>query len=849
MTRKRPAGPGGGEAPGTAVDGPEAGGAPVRDGGEAAAPAQPPCRDPVAEVVVDIAAQDVDRVFHFLVPPELAGRLQVGHRVTVPFGPRRVEGTVVGFAPVPEVPPERLRPILALRDPIPVLTPALIDLARWMEERYLCLFVQALRAMLPPGARGDRVSPAPRRWVRLAVDPAEARARARELAGRAPRQAAVLERLARSGAAGGLPQAFLLQQAAAGPEVVKALERKGWVVVEERLPVLDEPAAAAEPAGPPPPLTPEQAAVWRKLEPALRAAGSGDDPGAGGTAPGRPQEGDQGSPASTRAGEPAGAPPPRCGAGVPAPAGGGAAPQAFLVHGVTGSGKTEIYLRAIAAVLARGQGAICLVPEIALTPQTVARFRARFGNRVAVLHSAMTPAQRLATWRAIRTGTKPVVVGARSAIFAPVPRLGLIVVDEEHETSYKQEETPRYHAREVALARARLEGAVVILGSATPSVETYHRALAGELGLLELSRRVGERPLPAVELVDMREEFEAGHRSIFSRRLLELMRQRLEAGQQVLLFLNRRGYHTVLLCRECGFVLRCPHCDVSLTFHQLASGRLVCRCHYCEHRQVPPATCPRCGGVALHPFGLGTQKVEEAARQLFPGARIQRMDADVTARRGAHEAIYRQFAAGRIDILIGTQMIAKGWDVPGVTLVGVVSADTALHMPDFRRQERTFQLLEQVAGRAGRGSDPGQVVIQTYSPDHPCLQAVADHDYRALFDLESAARRELGFPPFGHLIRAVVAGAERPPVERAAARLAAAWRAALAEAGVEGGSVTPAAPAPIERLRGRWRWHVLARAADGPALREATRAALASLRPHWPRDVLVQVDVDPYSML
>ncbi|WP_278199562.1 replication restart helicase PriA [Thermaerobacter marianensis] len=790
---------------------------------------------------MDIAAPDVDRVFHFLIPPALEGRLEVGHRVIVPFGPRRVEGTVVGFTGRAEVPPERLRPVAALQDPVPVLTPALIELARWMEDRYLCLFVQALRAMLPPGARGDRVRLAPRVWVRLTLDPAQAREQAAALARRAPRQAAVLERLAELGPHGAVPQATLLQAAGASPGALKALARKGWIALEEREPALEEPAAAAEPPAPPPPLTPEQEAVWRRLEAVLVAGSSAAGPAGGRVPPG--QQGLAGEPFP--AGQAASA-----GSGV-APHGtaGGRPPAAFLLHGVTGSGKTEIYLRAIAAVLAQGQGAICLVPEIALTPQTVARFRARFGNRVAVLHSAMTPAQRLATWRAIRAGRKPVVVGARSAVFAPLPNLGLIVVDEEHETSYKQEETPRYHAREVALARARLEGAAVILGSATPSVETYHRALEGELGLLELAQRVGRRPLPEVEIVDLRQEFEAGHRSLFSRRLLELMRERLAAREQVLLFLNRRGYHTVLLCRECGFVLRCPHCDVSLTVHQLPSGRLVCRCHYCDHRQVPPATCPHCGGVAVHPFGLGTQKVEETARKLFPGARIQRMDADVTARRGSHEAIYRQFAAGRIDVLIGTQMIAKGWDVPGVTLVGVVSADTALHMPDFRRQERTFQLLEQVAGRAGRGPRAGRVVIQTYSPDHPCLQAVARHDYRALFDLEVAERRELGFPPFGHLIRAVVAGPERPPVERAATRLALAWRQAVDDAGVRAGTVTPAAPAPIERLRGRWRWHVLARAADGAALRAATRTALERLRGAWPRDVQVQVDVDPYSML
>ena len=747
---------------------------------------------PLAEVVVDIAASDVDRVFHYQIPPPLAGRLEVGHRVLVPFGARRVDATLVGFTSTTDLPPERLRPILALRDPVPVLTPALIELARWMERRYLCLFVQALRAMLPPGARGDGVRLAPRRWARLVLPPEEARRQQAALARRAPRQAALLQQLLDRGE---MPQAELLRRAGASHAALQALVQRGWVEVREREPLEEEPPPPPPEA--PPPLTPEQAAVWEPLQAGLAGRG----------------------------------------------------PRVTLLHGVTGSGKTEIYLRAIAAVLARGQGAICLVPEISLTPQTVARFRARFGNRVAVLHSAMTPTERLAAWRRIRAGRQPVVVGARSAVFAPVPRLGLIIVDEEHENSYKQEETPRYHAREVALARARLEGAAVVLGSATPAVETYFRACQGEMGLLRLPRRVAGRPLPDVELVDMRAEFEAGHRSIFSRRLLELIHQRLAARQQVMLFLNRRGYHTVLLCRECGFVLRCPHCDVSLTFHQLASGRMQCRCHYCDHRQVPPATCPACGGVALRPFGLGTQRVEEVARRLFPRARIQRMDADVTARRGAHEAIYRRFAAGQIDILIGTQMIAKGWDVPGVTLVGVVSADTALHMPDFRRHERTFALLEQVAGRAGRGDDPGTVVIQTYTPEHPCLQAVRRHDYEAFFRREIEERRELGFPPFSHLVRAVVAGGERPAVERAAVLLAAAWQAEVAGRRVAGGAVTPAAPAPIERLRGRWRWHVLARATDLDALLEATRAAAAGVRERWPRDVQLQLDADPYNML
>ncbi|HEY8415616.1 MAG TPA: primosomal protein N' [Thermaerobacter sp.] len=748
---------------------------------------------PLAEVIVDIAASDVDRVFHYLIPDHLAGRLQVGHRLLVPFGHRRVEATLVGFAERTDLPPERLRPILALRDPVPVLTPALIELARWMERRYLCLFVQALRAMLPPGARGERVRLAPQRWVRLRADAGEIRAELEKLRARAPRQAALLDLLLK---AGELPQSRLLRQAGASHGSLKALVDRGWVEIDEREPAPGL-AGPLPPRDVPPPLTEEQAEACRRLGESLRGRG----------------------------------------------------PRVTLLHGVTGSGKTEVYLRAIAQVLAAGRGAICLVPEIALTPQTVARFRARFGDRVAVLHSAMSATERLGAWRRIRAGRHPVVVGARSAVFAPLPDLGLVIVDEEHETSYKQEETPRYHAREVALARAGIEGAAVILGSATPSVETYYRARSGEIGLLRLSRRVADRPLPAVEVVDMRREFEAGNRSIFSRRLHRLIEERLASRQQVLLFLNRRGYHTVLLCRECGFVLRCPHCDVSLTYHQLPSGRMQCRCHYCDHRQVPPTVCPGCGGRTIRPFGLGTQRVEEHARRLFPGARIQRMDADVTARRGTHEAIYRRFAAGQIDILIGTQMIAKGWDVPGVTLVGVVSADTALHMPDFRRHERTFALLEQVAGRAGRGPEPGVVVIQTYTPEHYCLEAVRNHDYEAFFAREIEERRELSFPPFSHLVRAVVAGTDRKAVERAATGLAAAWREEVAARGVPGGQVTPAAPAPIERLRGRWRWHVLARAGEREGLLAATRAAAARVRPSWPEGVLLQLDADPVSML
>lgn len=781
---------------------------------------------PYAEVAVDLAVKGVDRVFHYAVPAHLAGLLAVGHRVAVPFGPRTVEGYVVGFADTPGIAAGRVRPIAHLLDEQPILTAEQIELARWMAERYLCHPVQALRCFLPPGVRGGRVAPLRRRLVRLA----DAGAAAAGVAGLSPRQQAAVRYLIDAGAAGGpaaCTRAELAAASGAGVAAVRALVEKGLleeVVVAVRR---DPFAAAAHAAGapsdaaatPPPPPPTLTAAQARALAAVAAAAEAGEH-------------------------------------------------AVFLLHGVTGSGKTEVYLRAIEATRARGRQAIVLVPEIALTPQLVGVFRGRFGDRVAVLHSALSAGERFDEWHRIRAGAVDVAVGARSAVFAPFPRLGLIVLDEEHENTYKQEDAPRYHARDVAIERGRREGAPVLLGSATPAVESYAAARAGTYRRLRLPGRIDDRPLPTVTVVDMRAELEAGNRSIFSARLAAAVEERLARGEQVILFLNRRGFHTFVLCRDCGYVARCPQCDVSLTLHMgegQGGGRSPLRCHYCRHEQAPPVFCPNCGGKRIRYFGAGTQQVEDLARERFPGARILRMDVDSTGTRGAHERIYHQFRRGEADILVGTQMVAKGWDVAGVTLVGVISADTSLHLPDFRSAERTFQLLVQVAGRAGRGDVPGEVVVQTYAPDHYAIVAAAAHDNKGFYRQELRARRRLGFPPFGSLVRLVISHPDADAAERSARALGEAARALGAVPWPAAGSAPPAAdgrdqaparppieligpaPAPLARLHGRHRWQ-LALKGQREGLFDLVRALVPSDQSR-DGDAQVAVDPDPVNLL
>lgn len=521
----------------------------------------------------------------------------------------------------------------------------------------------------------------------------------------------------------------------------------------------------------------------------------------------------------------------------------GSGPRCYLLHGITGSGKTEVYLQAISGFVEKGCQAVVLVPEISLTPQMLDRFRARFGHLVAVLHSRLSSRERYREWQRIRGGEAAVVVGARSAVFAPATSLGLLVIDEEHENTYKQQDNPRYHVREVALERARRAGAVVLMGSATPSVESYYRATQGEYGLLRLDSRVDGRQLPPVRIVDLRRESRGGGR-IFSRLLADKIRQRLGRGEQVILFLNRRGYATFVLCRECGLVLQCPRCSVSLTYH--AAGRHLLSCHYCNYRRRAPEVCPRCESFEIGWYGLGTQRVEQEARALFAGARVLRLDVDSTTRRGSHEAILGAFCRGEADILIGTQMVAKGLDIPRVTLVGVISADTSLHLPDFRSAERTFQLLTQVAGRAGRGEIPGEVVVQTYNPGHYSLQAARGHDYLAFYRQEIALRRELAYPPFSHLVNLLVSNPAEERAREVAEKLASRLRVLAAPAGDTVGVLGPA-PAPLFRLRGKYRWQTALKGPDGELLRQIAGTVKEELGPS--AAACVSVDVDPISML
>ena len=485
--------------------------------------------------------------------------------------------------------------------------------------------------------------------------------------------------------------------------------------------------------------------------------------------------------------------------------------EVFLLHGVTGSGKTEIYLQALAETIRRGKRGIVLVPEISLTPQTIERFASRFPGKVAVLHSQLSLGERYDEWRRIREGQADVVIGPRSAVFAPQPDLGLIILDEEHEWTYKQQDNPRYHARDVAVRLAGLTGATVILGSATPDVESYFHAKNGEYRLLELPGRVTpyeNTPLPGVEVIDLRDELKSGNRSMFSRSMSTAINRALAGNEQVILFLNRRGAATYIQCRDCGFVLKCRRCDVPLTYH-LDEDMLVC--HQCNYRTGVPGTCPQCGSKRIKFLGVGTQKLEEEAKVAFPGARLLRWDSDTTGRRDSHRVILEKFKNHEADILIGTQMITKGLDLPRVTLVGVISSDTALNLPDFRAGERTFQLLTQVAGRAGRGPLGGQVIIQTYSPDHYAVRAAARHDYQGLYNQEIEYRRKLRYPPFSQLASMIFSHRNDGACQREAERLKRLMNDEINVRGISGMSIIGPAPAFIHRLRGRYRWQIVLR--------------------------------------
>ncbi|MBU1866870.1 MAG: primosomal protein N' [Candidatus Margulisbacteria bacterium] len=504
----------------------------------------------------------------------------------------------------------------------------------------------------------------------------------------------------------------------------------------------------------------------------------------------------------------------------------------FLLFGVTGSGKTEVYMKSVQQALAQGKSSIIMVPEIALTPQLVQRFKARFGDGIALVHSDLTGAKRRREWERIASGEARIILGARSAIFAPAVNLGLVVVDEEYERSYKQDNAPRYHVREAANYLASLTGATIILGSATPSVETYYQSEKNNLVKLTLPKRIDSRPLPPVEIVDMRRE----KGGLLSKRLSDELRQTLERGEQAILFINRRGYFTYVQCRDCGFPLHCPHCSISLTYHSSEKKLL---CNRCGFNTPPPPRCPQCNGHSLGYFGTGTQRIENEVADVFPAARILRYDRDSVSKRGSHESFFAVFAEGKADVLIGTQMVAKGLDVARVTLVGVVSADTALNLPDFRSAEYTFQLLTQVAGRAGRHNLPGKVIVQTHMPDHYSIQAAAKQDYGLFYRQEIVHRRELGYPPFSRLISLLFTGVEASRTMRAAEEVG-----RLIMAKKPDGILGPA-PAVINKLHGEWRYRLLIKG----EMEEGRAIVKKILKEYKPEGVHIAIDVDPLNLL
>jgi primosomal protein N' (replication factor Y) len=737
----------------------------------------------------------VDRPFDYAIPAELAADAEVGRRARVPHGRRQLVGVIVELADAPASEARALRPLAKILDATPALSPALLQILREEAEDVLCPLGLALAAALPPGS-------APRTAGAFALT-----ARGREAL--------------RSGAARG-ELARLLDRLAKGARGRATLVRAGFA-----------------------PEALHQLAAEGLVEALARETRRRGPRGAGGVATALPDDGGARPPAPTA--EQARA----CAAISEAIRARAARP--FLLHGVTGSGKTEVYLRCIADALALGRQALVLVPEITLTHQLVGRLRARFGDALAVLHSGLRPGERVAQWERLRRGETPIAAGARSALFAPLDDLGLIALDEEHDGAYKNEEGFRYHARRLALRRARAAGCPLVLGSATPSLEARFAAERGEIERLVLAHRIGGRPLPAVEIVDLAKERAAlprGRKLILSRPLERALRDALAEGGQALLFLNRRGFSTQITCFACGRVERCEHCDIALVFHADAE-RL--RCHYCDYQVAPPERCPGCGSEESALLGVGTERLEEEVRSRFPGARIARLDRDVASRRGATESVLLALRERRVDVVVGTQMLAKGHDFPGVRLVGVVNADVGLHVPDFRAAERTFQLLTQVAGRAGRGGEPGRVIVQTFVPGHYALRPVVDHDDERFYRDEIAQRAALGYPPCGALARVLVSGEDAAATAAGAETLARAARAAL-EALEPGGAagepleVLGPAPAPLARLRGRHRVQLLLKGRARPPVRELARAVLRAAAA-LPRALQVQLDLDPVQML
>jgi primosomal protein N' (replication factor Y) len=738
----------------------------------------------IVRVTLDIA---LGKEFDYLIPAELKDVVEVGARVKVPFAQRQVLGCVTAL--LESSPHANLRPILKTIGKQSHVTPKILELARWLGDYYGCPPEIALRTVLPEAVRNEKEGWREQLYLRALPAP-ETKPKLSK------RQCEILD-LVRAGKE--LPLQDLLRQANTTAQTLRRLEDKGLIHIAAKISERDPYARDT---------------ILPTLALALNA---------------------EQQHAVTEITGAAGADKPK---------------PVFLLHGVTGSGKTEVYLQAIAHALLQGKGAIVLVPEISLTPQTVERFKARFSagaaqTLVAVLHSHLSTGERHDEWHKIRQGRARIVIGARSAVFAPVDPLGLIIVDEEHENSYKQEEAPRYQARDVAVVRGRMEGAVVVLGSATPSMESYYNARKGKYRLLEMPTRADDKKMPIVRVVDMRQAARQDKGApMFSPQLKEAIHQRLERREQTLLFLNRRGFATSLQCPLCGYVAQCPNCSLALTYHRQA-GRL--RCHICAHDVLAPAACPnpKCRNPAIRFAGMGTEKVEATLAKLFPHARVQRMDSDALKRKEDYRRILGDFKVGKTDILVGTQMIAKGLHFPNVTLVGIIYADQALHVPDFRAGERTFQLLTQVSGRAGRGDVEGEVFVQAFTPFHPAIQYARRHDFTGFYEQEIEFRQQLKYPPVGRIALLLLKGRNEEKVKLSASHVK---REIEKRAGAVADLIIAGpAPAPLARAETKYRYQILLRTRHitklSPALAELSGAL------SLPEGVTMTIDIDPVNLM
>lgn len=801
----------------------------------------------IASVIVDVPAKQTDREFDYRIPEKWNQVIKPGMRVIVPFGPRMVQGFVTGLKAKSDF--AKLRFIKEPMDLEPIINDELLQLGDWLTKEAMCFKISALQAMLPAAMKAkyekvikvvedkkDQIPPSIQnlfgkndslswkdviegenaslvqkemqngnleleynvknrlnkktvRVIKSLLSPMELKEMASAISSHAKKQQELLQYFIEHQEPIPLKELLELMNTSSG--TVKSLVSKGALAEMDQEVYRDPYENRVFEKSIPFTLTAEQAAALKPIQEKIHH-----------------DEHD-----------------------------------VFLLYGVTGSGKTEVYLQAIASVIEKGKEAIMLVPEISLTPQTVKRFKERFGEQVAVMHSGLSVGEKYDEWRKIHRKEVKVVVGARSAVFAPFESLGLVIIDEEHESSYKQEETPRYHARDVAIERAKSYGCPVILGSATPTLESFARAKKNVYKLLTLSQRMNKNALPAVDIVDMREELRTGNRSMFSELLFTKLKDRLEKGEQTVLMLNKRGHSSFVMCRSCGLVINCPNCDISLTYHRFND---IMKCHYCGFEEGMPSVCPECESEHIRFFGTGTQKVEEELAKILPEARVIRMDVDTTSKKGSHERLLNAFGEGKADILLGTQMIAKGLDFPNITLVGVLSADTMLHLPDFRSSEKTFQLLTQVSGRAGRHQLPGEVVIQTYTPEHYSIELSALQDYNAFYEREMYLRRQSHYPPYYYVVLITVSHEDLMKTVSVTEKITNYLGSRLNRDSVVLGPVA----SPISRINNRYRYQCLIKYKREPDLNQHLRTLLEHYQKETAQNHLqISIDLNPQIMM